>query len=245
VRDRGDGGIADLETEGSDTRDTEGEELLDVLETHVEDLRVVDETVVVDDGGDKTVGEGEDVELGKEGGLRSTNTLTGLDEDLVGKDLDLTLVDLGGDAQSLEEGSLSGLHTSGTSRDNNVVGSNNTDLGRSSDLEGGDEVADLSKIALGEDEADVAVEVGEKVLDLGVLLKVVVDGTTDHGLLAHKKDSLATESNTDLLHVVAADVVALDKDDLGVLLDKGKELLEELSLLLKLGLRRHFECVLY
>jgi len=239
VRDGSNGRIADLKTDSSNTRDTKSEELLDVVEAHVKNLAVIDKTVVVDNSGDKTVGERKNVKLGKKGSLGGTDTLTGMDKDLISKDLDLTLVDLGGDAESLKEGGLSGLHTSGTSRDDNVVGSNNTDLGRSTNLQRGDEVADLSKITLGEDETDIAVEVGEKVLDLRVLFKIVMDRTTDHGLLAHEKNSLATEGNTDLLHVVAADIVALHKDDLGVLVDKGKELLEELSLLLKLGVRRH------
>jgi len=239
VRDRSNGGIADLKADSGDARNTKSEELLDVVETHIKNLAVIDKTVIVDNSGDKTISERKDVKLGKKSGLRSTDTLTSMDEDLIGKDLDLTLVDLSGNAESLEEGSLSGLHTSGTSRDNNVVGSNNTNLGRGTNLQRSDEVADLSEITLGEDETNVAVEVREEVLDLGVLVEVVMDRTTNHGLLAHEKNSLATEGNADLLHVVAADIVALDEDDLGVLVDKGKELLEELSLLLKLGVRRH------
>jgi len=241
VRDRGNGRIANLKTKGSDVGDTLADNSLNISKSHIENLALINETVVEDNTGDKTVAEGTDVKLGQKGSLRLTDLLTSVDEGGGGEDLDLTLNDLGTDVKSLKEGGLSGLETSGTSRDNNIIGSDGTSLGGGTDLQGGDKLTDFAKILVGEDETDVAIEVREKVLTGGVLVDVLTDGLAHHGLLTHEKDGLATENSTDLLHLVAANVVALDNDDLGILIKKVLELLEILSLTDKLLLGWHCE----
>jgi len=241
VRDRGDGRITDLKADSSDVGNTLGNNSANISKSHVENAALIDETVVVDDAGDKTIAEGTDIELGKKGSLRLTDLLTGVDKSGRGKNLDLTLDDLSTDVKSLEEGGLSGLETSGTSRDDNIIGSNSAGLGGGTDLKRGDEVTDLVEVLVGEDETDVAIEVRKKVLNLRVLVDVLTDGLAHHGLLTHEKDGLAAKDRTDLLHLVAADVVALDNDDLGILIKKGLELLEILGLPCKLLLGRHCE----
>jgi len=241
VRDGGKSRIADLQTKSSDVGHTLGENLANISKSHIENLALVDKTVIVDDAGDKTVAEGTDVKLGQKGSLGLTDLLTGVDESGGGEDLDLTLDDLGTDVKSLQEGGLSGLKTSGTGRDDNVVGGNSASLGGGTDLQGGDELTDLVEVLVGEDETDVTRKVRKKVLNLRVLVDVLTDGLAHHGLLAHKKDGLATENATDLLHLVAADVIALNNDDLGILIKKVLELLEILSLPYKLLLGWHCE----
>jgi len=241
VRDRGNGRITNLKTKSSNVRNTLGNNTANIIKSHIENLALIDETIVIDNTGDKTIAEGTDVKLSKKGSLRLTDLITGVDEGGGGKNLDLTLADLGTDVKSLQEGGLSGLETSGTSRDNDIVGSNSASLGGGTNLQGGNKVADLNKVLLGEDETDVAIKVRQKVLNLGVLVDVLTDGLAHHGLLAHEKNSLATKNLTDLLHLVAADVVALDNDDLGVLIKKVLELLEILCLPHKLLLRWHCE----
>jgi len=241
VRDRGKGWVTNLKTDGGDVGDTLGDNRANISKSHIENLALINETVVKDDTGDKTVAEGTDVKLGKEGSLRLTDLLTGVDKGNRGKNLNLTLADLGTDVKSLKEGGLSGLETSGTGRNNDIIRSNSTSLGGGTDLEGSDELTDLAQVLVGEDKTDVAIKVRKKVLTGRVLVDVLTDGLAHHGLLTHKKDGLATKNGTDLLHLVAADVVTLDNDDLGILIEKVLELLEILSLLYKFLFGWHCE----
>jgi len=241
VRDRGNGGITNLKTKSSDVGDTLGNNTTNIIKAHVENLALIDETIIIDNTGDKTIAEGTDVKLGKKGSLRLTDLLTGVDKSGRGKNFDLTLDDLSTDVKSLKEGGLSGLETGGTSRNNDIVGSDSTSLGGCTDLEGGNKLTDFAEILVGEDETDVAIKVRKKVLTGRVLVDVLTDSLTHHGLLTHEKDSLATKNGTDLLHLVAANVVALDNEDLGIFIKKSLELLEILSLSYKLFLGRHCE----
>jgi hypothetical protein len=230
VRDRCKGWVTNLKTDSGNIGDTLGDNRANISKSHIENLALVDETVVKDNTGDKTIAEGTDVKLGKKGGLGLTDLITGVDEGNRGKNLNLTLADLGTDVKSLKEGGLSGLETSGTGRNNDIIRSNGTSLGRCTDLEGSDEVTDLAQVLVGEDKTDVAVKVRKKVLTGRVLVDVLTDGLAHHGLLTHEKDGLATKNSTDLLHLVAADIVALNNEDLGILIKKVLEFLEILSL---------------
>jgi len=241
VRDRSHGRIADLETKSSDVRNTLGDNLANISKSHIKNLALIDETVVINNAGNKTIAEGTDVKLRQKGSLGLTDLLTSVDEGDGSENLDLTLADLSTDVKGLKEGGLSGLETSGTSRNNNIIGGNSASLGGGTDLQGGNEVTNLVKVLVGENETDVAEEVRKKVLSLRVLVNVLTDGLAHHGLLTHKKDGLATKNSTNLLHLVAADVVALDNDDLIVFIKKVLELLEVLSLLYKLLLGWHCE----
>ena len=77
-----------------------------------------------------------------------------------------------------------------------------TSTGGGGDLVGGDEVTDLLEVAGGEDESNVALDVGKEPLELGVLGEDSTESTADHGVLAHHDDTLATEGNTNLMHLV-------------------------------------------
>jgi len=241
VRDRCHSRIADLETNSSDIGNTLGDNTANISKSHVKNLALVDKTVVENNTGDKTIAEGTDVKLGQKGSLGLTDLLTSVDESGRGENLDLTLDDLSTDVKSLKEGGLSGLETSGTSRNNDIIGGNSAGLGGGTNLQGGNEVTDLVKVLVGEDKTDVAIKVRKKVLNLRILVDVLTDGLAHHGLLTHKKDGLATKDTTNLLHLVAADVVALNNDDLVVFIKKVLELLEVLSLLYKLLLGWHCE----
>lgn len=52
------------------------------------------------------------------------------------------------------------------------------------------------------------------------------DGATDHGVLAHQDDTLATERLTNLVHLLGGDIVDGDNEDGLVLLDEALELLK-------------------
>lgn len=51
-----------------------------------------------------------------------------------------------------------------------------------------------------------------------------------HGVLAHQDNTLATETHTDLVHLLRADIVDTDNEDGAVLIEKALQLLEVSSL---------------
>lgn len=86
---------------------------------------------------------------------------------------------------------------------------------------------------------------GEQTLVLGVVVDEALDGTANldnssacgtgtggfrgssyHGVLTHQDDTLATETQTNLVHLLRADIVDTDNEDRLVLIEKGLELLE-------------------
>ena len=77
-------------------------------------------------------------------------------------DLNGTLGNLGWDAQSLEEGSLLGTHTSVLSGHHYVQGSQSSGLSGRLDLVGQQQVPDLHQVLVREHEANVLLDVGQQ-----------------------------------------------------------------------------------
>ena len=86
---------------------------------------------------------------------------------------------------------------------------------RSVNLVGSDEITNLLEVIRGEDETDVTPDMGEELLELRILVENGAESTADHGVLAHDDDGLASESNTDLVHLVRTDIVNVDDEDGG------------------------------
>lgn len=53
-----------------------------------------------------------------------------------------------------------------------------------------------------------------------VPLNVAADGLAHHGVLAHEDDGSATQTHTDLLHLLGADIVCAHNEALGVVIQK-------------------------
>lgn len=53
-----------------------------------------------------------------------------------------------------------------------------------------------------------------------VPLDVTADGLAHHGVLAHEDDGSATQTHTDLLHLLGADIVCAHNETLGVVIQK-------------------------
>ena len=186
----------------------------------------------------ETVGEGRDVQQVKEGGLGGSDLVATLNELEVGHNFNGTTGNLGGDTESLEERGLTGLHTSVTGRDPDVVGSDGTGTSGSSDTVGQDLVLDGGKVTVGEDETNVAANQREKTLELGVLSDEALKSTTDHGVLTHQNDGLTTEGDTDLVHLLGGDIVNTNDEDVLVGIKEALELIEVSGL--GCGLAPHF-----
>jgi len=153
-------------------------------------------------------------------------------------DFDLSSVNLGGNVQGLHERGLLGIKTSGSLGDNDITRRERSNTSRGSNSVIVDQSAGVVKIAVGEDESNVASNVGEEGLELGVLGNLSLDHLSDHGVLAHKNLSRSTETSSDLLHVRGSNIVSVHKEDLVVLLKKDEKLLE-VDLLSGLGVFWH------
>ena len=110
----------------------------------------------------------------------------------------------------------SDLHTGVTGRDRDVLGSEGTSTGGSSDLVGLDDLTNVLEITTGEDETDVTLDVGKETLEGGIFGKNGPEGAANHGVLAHHDDTFATEGNTDLMHLVGTDIVDVDDENGGL-----------------------------
>lgn len=75
---------------------------------------------------------------------------------------------------------------------------------------------------------ELTLDVWENALDIGqaALRHEALDGATDHGVLAHQDDTLATERLTNLVHLLGGDIVDGDNEDGLVLLDEALELVK-------------------
>ena len=155
----------------------------------------------------------EDVTLVEDLNDGHADTGTSSDDLHVVDDFDGTTSNLRGDTECLEERGLAGLHTSVTSGNGDIEGSEGTSTSGGSNLVGRDDVTDLLEVTGREDETDVALDVGEETLEGGELREDGAERTADHGVLAHDDNTLAAESDTDLMHLVRADVVDIDDED--------------------------------
>ena len=108
------GGVAGGQGDSSDGGDGLGEGSKELLLGDVKDIGTEDLTLLVDLGNGHTVGEGRDVEQVQQGSLGGTDLGTFLNELEVGNNFNGTTSNLGGDTESLEEGGLTGFHTSVT-----------------------------------------------------------------------------------------------------------------------------------
>lgn len=208
-----DGGVADSQGDGGDGGHGLGEGSKELLLGDVEDIGTEDLTLLVDLGDGHTVGEGRDVQQVQQGSLGGTDLVAGLNELEVGDNFNGTTGNLGGDTESLEEGGLTGLHTSVTTGDPDIIGSDGTGLGGSGDTVGEDLLLDVLEVTVGEDETDVALDERLELLELRVLGDEALEGTANHGVLTHQHGSLATEGDTDLVHLLGRDIVNSNNED--------------------------------
>ena len=170
-------------------------------------------TITIDLSDGHAVCERRDVEHVEQSGLGWPDFRAGHHDLDIGHDFNGTTSNLGGDRKGLEEGGLARLHASVSSWNDDIDRRDSTSTGGSLDLVSGDDVTDFLEVARGEDEADVAPDMREETLVLGVLGENVSECTSDHGVLSHQNDALATKSRTDLVHLIRTDVVDIDDEN--------------------------------
>jgi hypothetical protein len=182
-----------------------------------------------------TVGERGDVQHVEQGSLGSSDLGAGGNELEILSDFNGTTSNLGWDTESLEERGLSWFHTSVTGWDEDIIRSNGTSSGGSSDLVLENLVTDGLEIVVGEDESDVALDVWEETFILWGVCDETLNGTTNHGVLSHQDDTLSAEGSTDLVHLLRADIVNTDDEDGLVLFEEALELVEVAGLVFGLA----------
>lgn len=140
-------------------------------------------SLVVDLSNSHTVGEGRDVQHVEKSSLGCSDLGSGLDELEISSDFNGTTGDLGWNTKSLEERGLSWFHSSVTSWDVDICGSNSTSSGWSSDFVDENLVPDSLEVGVGEDESDVALDERKETLVLWRIGDEALDGATDLRIL--------------------------------------------------------------
>merc|ERR1740116_475484 len=244
VRHRCHVGIVDGQGQSSNVSHTRGELGKQVSVGDVQDFRVKHTAAVVHLGDDQTVAEGADLEHVQEGSLGHADPIAGPDDVHVLDNLNGSLGNLSWDSQSLEEAGLLRTHTTVLGGHHDVNGGESASLGRGLHLVGEEQVAHVQQLHLGEHEANVLLDVRHQTLQVWVGLQMATDGLPHHGVLAHEDHSLTPQGNTDLLHLLGADIVSAHDEALGVLIEEGGEFGEVVGLPGSLVLPNHLECEL-
>ena len=141
-------------------------------------------------GDDQSIAEGADLQHVQEGCLGHTDPVAGLDDVDVLDDLNGTLGNLGWDSQSLEEAGLLRTHAGVLGGHHDVNGGKSAGLGGGLHLVGQEKVAHVEELHLGEDKANVLLDVGHQALQVWILLQVAADSLPHHGVLSHEHDGL-------------------------------------------------------
>ncbi len=191
--------LSDSQRNSSDVLGSRSHLVEEGVGVKVEDFRSEDCTIVVDVEDFHTETERLNVQLGKDSSFGVTDLLALFNDSEILGDFNLTLLNLGGDVQGVEEGNLRGIQTGGTSRDVNFEGSEGTDLSGGGDSVGFNDGLEVRDGGIGEDETDFTLAQRQELFDLGVLgvkslsefvIRIVflggsesdVDGLLDDGL---------------------------------------------------------------
>jgi len=151
--------VSTFEGDSGNVEDTLSEVLENGFGVDGEDLAVEDVTVVVISDNGHTIREWLDVHLLEKSNFGVTD-LSSLDANkhFLG-DFDLTLLNLGGDRQSVEEVNLRGVHTGGAGRNDNITLSDKSDSSRSRHNKGFNLGLKLEDGVVVEDITDLVLEV--------------------------------------------------------------------------------------
>jgi len=201
---------------------SEGTEDISVLD--VEHRGVVDITVLIDIERSKAILEGLQVELSKKRSFRGTDLGANFKNLDIVKNFNGTLGNLGGNVKSLKERGLGGFKRGDTGMDGEVDLGHGAGTGSSFNFILVNDALEKSQVSIGENETNVSLDKRKNGFKTRVLGQHSADGLAHHGVLSHKKSTLASEGDTDGLHELGADVVRIDNQDFLVLVQVALEL---------------------
>lgn len=201
----------------------------------VED-RGVEQTTVLQDFLDlHLVREWIDLELIEEGSLGTGDLFALRDNLLLGNDIDLSFHNLGLDQQGLEETGLLWIETGGSWLDPHVVWSDHTSLSWGWSHFFVKNLLDISKVAVGQNEAGVADKLTNDLIDVwrmlpGILSLLIIfivgfwllvgssQSGFHQGVLSHDHECThISKSSPDLEHLETRYVIAVNEEDVLVL----------------------------
>lgn len=221
---------------------------------HVEDFWGKDSSVVVDVEDFHTEREWLDIQLSQKDSF-GVSDLSSLIADLVILgDFDLTLLNLGGDVQGVEETDLRGIQTSWSWWDDDFQWGEGSDLSWGWDSVTFNDWLEVEDGGIGEDETNLSLAQVQELFDLWnfsveslsefeVLIiflwgfKSDVDGLLDDSVFTadHITELLLSQSKSDLLDLVGSDVLQLDNEALLVVGEVFVESVDNTALLCSLG----------
>lgn len=204
-------GVVEAEGYRGEVRKTLIEVLLHNFIIDSKDRSIIDLTVIIDTVDLDLVVEWLDFKLLKECSLRCSNDITLLDKLDWLSDFDLTLVNLSGDTKGSEELVLVWAHVGKHWLNDDIAWSDGTVLGSSATAGLSEGIKNYFAIAVGEDKTDTVVEVGDKFMDMGISMHLVVDDVADDGVLAEDKSGLAAEETTAIIDLTRTDVGVVDQ----------------------------------
>jgi len=201
------------EGDGRNRLDTSEETINELVLANIKDLRGEYIARIIDLNNCHSVCERGNVQHVEEGGFGWANTSTRSDDLDVRNNLNGTTGNLGGNTKGLEERCLSRFHTSVASRNENILGGIGTSTGRCSDFVGNDSVTNIREIFRSKDETDIILHIWQETFEFRRLREIRAYNTANHGVLSHQDNTLATEGNTDLMHLVRTNVVHIYNED--------------------------------
>lgn len=174
MRNRQSVGVSDGQRDGSKLVGSVSEFGEEGFSVNVEDIGGEDCTIVINEQDFHTESERLDIQLRQDSSFGVSDFLS-LFEDLEFlDDFDLTLLNLGGDIQSVEERDLRGVKTSGAWWDDDFEGREGSDLSRGGDLVTFDDGLKVTDGGIREDEADFTLAALEQLFDLWDLSVVLL-----------------------------------------------------------------------
>lgn len=157
--------MANFNGQTDEILDSESELFDEFGGVHADNLLAEDGAVVIGTEHNHTIEERLQVELLEEGGLGVSDTLSNrADLELLG-DLDLSLFDLGGDLEGVEEVDLRGIEAGGSRLDDVVDRRGGADLCFSGELALLNLALEIENGLVGEDQTDLFLEVGKQSLE--------------------------------------------------------------------------------
>ncbi len=157
--------MADLHGQTDQISDSCSDLIDKVSRVHCNNFLAEDGALVVGTQDDHTVEERLEVELLEEGSLRVSDFLSNCAHLELFGDLNLSLFNLGGDLEGVEEVNLGGVETCGSWWDDVVDGGDGSDLSLGGELAFFNLVLQIEHWLVGEDQSDLLLEVGQESLE--------------------------------------------------------------------------------
>mmetsp|Transcript_1750 Transcript_1750/g.2449 ORF Transcript_1750/g.2449 Transcript_1750/m.2449 type:complete len:228 (-) Transcript_1750:184-867(-) len=225
MRDHSGSGVVGLQRDGGDITKAVLECFCDVICTDVEQRGIVDSVLFINPQNLETVFERTDVQFLEQGGFRSTNAFTLVDQLEIGFDFNLTTINHGRNVECLEERRLSWVHTSWSLWNKHVTWCTGSCFGSSTNQVVGDLILERHEVSVGKDKADVLANVVDQLIPASLLLDRITtqikgfwitQAAANHGVLAHQNGSFTAEITTNILKVLGTNIISADQEHFAV-----------------------------